>query len=543
MLLTAGTAAVVSSQQDATHTADGTTLAGVAAGGLDDSGLRALLTRQVAREPARVTVVLGTRTVVIGRPELGLTIDAAATAEKALSRSGAGGRFGFGSARGKDVAPVLLAAPDVLRSVTARLVAAAEVAESHGELTYAAGTVTARPPAPGQSTTLASVERALREAAARLPLPTRVMVPVVEQPAHVTAAAVEVLAAKAKAIAATQLTLTSGARSTQLAGGRLATYLTITAQGDGSGHAVALGLSSAAAKGLATPVAAALSTPVSEPTVAAPAPTAVLTTQGNVTWQPKPATTTVTAGGRNGQTVTPEAALAVLLDSLRRDVAASTLPVPNQTATPATSDAAARSINALLGTFTTPFACCQPRVTNIALMARTVDGTLIAPGQTFSLNGIVGRRTKEKGYVEAPFILDGELSSDVGGGVSQFATTTLNAAFFAGLRLDKHQAHSFYISRYPAGREATVNFPSIDLAWTNTTSAPILVRAATTARSLTVALYGANDGRSVQAITGARRGAAGRDFRITVTRVLQLPGKPAQRESFTTTYNKPPEGH
>ena len=176
------------------------------------------------------------------------------------------------------------------------------------------------------------------------------------------------------------------------------------------------------------------------------------------------------------------------------------------------------------------------------MIARTVDGTLIAPGQSFSLNDVVGKRTKAKGYVEAPFILDGELSTDVGGGVSQFATTTFNAAFFAGLRLDRHQAHSFYISRYPPGREATVNYPSIDLQWTNTTSAPVLVRANTTATSLTVAIYGRGDGRIVQALSGPRQPVPGRNFRISVSRILTVPGLAPARETFTTTYNKPPMG-
>jgi vancomycin resistance protein YoaR len=249
----------------------------------------------------------------------------------------------------------------------------------------------------------------------------------------------------------------------------------------------------------------------------------------------------VLAPGRAGQQVSPAAVNRALTASLQLPVT-EPVRVMADVLPPASSETAARSVNALLGTFTTPFSCCPPRVTNIRLIARTVDGTLIGPGQSFSLNGVVGRRTKAKGYVEAPFILDGELSSDVGGGVSQFATTTLNAAFFAGLRLDRHQAHSFYISRYPAGREATVNYPSIDLRWTNTTSAPVLVRASTTANSLTVALYGAADGRTVQAIAGPRRPVPGRDFRIVVERIVTLPGRAAQRESFTTTYNKPPRG-
>jgi hypothetical protein len=163
-------------------------------------------------------------------------------------------------------------------------------------------------------------------------------------------------------------------------------------------------------------------------------------------------------------------------------------------------------------------------VTNIRRIAVALDKTLVLPGERLSVNGAVGRRTAAKGYVLAPYIAGGRLSSDIGGGVSQFATTMFNAAFFAGVRLDEHQAHSFYISRYPPGREATINYPEIDLAWTNDTTAPILVRTATTGTSVTVALYGRDDGRTVTGATSAGAPAAGGGFRTTVRRTVDVQG-------------------
>ncbi len=163
----------------------------------------------------------------------------------------------------------------------------------------------------------------------------------------------------------------------------------------------------------------------------------------------------------------------------------------------------------LIGTFATHFECCQPRVTNIQRIARAVDGTLIAPGGEFSLNRVAGRRTRAKGYLPAPFIADGEIVPSVGGGVSQFSTTVYNAAYFAGLRLDRHQPHSFYIERYPPGREATLDFPSIDLTWTNDTDAPVLVRASSTSSSVSVSLYGDNGGRQVSARSTPRQSVPG----------------------------------
>jgi vancomycin resistance protein YoaR len=106
-----------------------------------------------------------------------------------------------------------------------------------------------------------------------------------------------------------------------------------------------------------------------------------------------------------------------------------------------------------------------------------VDGTVLKPGDTFSLNGIVGERTAGNGFTEGFIISDGVFKEDFGGGVSQVATTTFNAMFFAGLKDVEHKPHSFYIDRYPVGREATVAWPSVDLKFQNDTPYGVLVQA------------------------------------------------------------------
>jgi vancomycin resistance protein YoaR len=142
-----------------------------------------------------------------------------------------------------------------------------------------------------------------------------------------------------------------------------------------------------------------------------------------------------------------------------------------------------------VSTFTTPHACCESRVTNIQRIADIVRGAVIPPGDTFSVNGYVGQRTAAKGFVEAGVIYNGVFTNDVGGGVSQFATTLFNAAFFAGLELPEYQAHTIYISRYPYGREATLSFPSPDLKIRNNTPFGILIWPTYTDTSVTVTLY------------------------------------------------------
>ena len=161
-----------------------------------------------------------------------------------------------------------------------------------------------------------------------------------------------------------------------------------------------------------------------------------------------------------------------------------------ETVTPAHDRAWAEKlgITTEVSSFTTNHPAGENRVINIHKMADTVRGTIIEPGAEFSLNGRVGQRTKEKGYVPAPVIYEGTHDEDVGGGVSQFATTLFNAAFFGGLDFEEYQSHSQVIGRYPYGREATVSWEKPDLKIKNTTPYGIMIDTSYTDTSLTVRL-------------------------------------------------------
>jgi vancomycin resistance protein YoaR len=160
-----------------------------------------------------------------------------------------------------------------------------------------------------------------------------------------------------------------------------------------------------------------------------------------------------------------------------------------------TKEARALGVEERVSTFTTYFPYAEYRNINIGRAAELVDGTLLKPGETFSLNDTVGERTRENGFTEGYIISDGILVSDLGGGVSQMATTTFNAMFFAGLEDVEHKPHSFYIDRYPIGREATVAWGAVDLRFRNDTPYGVLVSAkvtpATAASSgvVTVSMY------------------------------------------------------
>ena len=144
-----------------------------------------------------------------------------------------------------------------------------------------------------------------------------------------------------------------------------------------------------------------------------------------------------------------------------------------------------------------------PSGENIRLTAETVNGAVVLPGDTFSLNGYTGPRGEAQGYVSSTIIDHGHASKAVGGGISQFATTLYNAAYFAGLEDVAHTEHSYYISRYPEAREATVFEGAIDLQFRNNTDYGILIETAWSPGAITVRMWSTKT-VEVESITGER---------------------------------------
>ncbi len=167
------------------------------------------------------------------------------------------------------------------------------------------------------------------------------------------------------------------------------------------------------------------------------------------------------------------------------DLVLAALTAPQRTATfvpvlaqPAltTEKAQALGVTSVISSFDSTFPYNPSRTANLVAASNTINGTLILPGQTFSLNGILGERTTAKGYQEGYVIEGGRLVKGTGGGISQVSTVIYNLAWFAGVELTEHTPHSFYISRYPEGREATVYWPNLDNKWKNTSPYGMLVQ-------------------------------------------------------------------
>jgi vancomycin resistance protein YoaR len=186
-----------------------------------------------------------------------------------------------------------------------------------------------------------------------------------------------------------------------------------------------------------------------------------------------------------------------------------------------TADARAMGITGTVGSYETFYGGDPNRIHNVQLVAHLVDGKLIAPGATFSFNGATGERTAAKGFLEAPVIINGELQTGLGGGVCQVSTTVFNAAYEAGLPITARTNHALYISHYPLGRDATVDYPDIDLKFVNDTGHWLLLRTFVGSSSLTVGLYGTPVHRRVETATAPLRFVAPPRVQKTVDATLK----------------------
>ena len=196
-------------------------------------------------------------------------------------------------------------------------------------------------------------------------------------------------------------------------------------------------------------------------------------------------------------------AQAMLRAALKRAPAArvATLAVHESPAAVSTAAARAMHIRGLVSSYTTEYGGIPNRIHNVQLVAHLVDNKLIPPGSTFSFNRTTGERNAAKGFLEAPVIVNGELTTGLGGGVCQVSTTVFNAAFEAGLKITERTNHALYISHYPQGRDATVDYPDVDLQFVNDTGNWLLLRTFVGSSTLTVNLYGTPTHRKVTSTT------------------------------------------
>jgi vancomycin resistance protein YoaR len=221
-----------------------------------------------------------------------------------------------------------------------------------------------------------------------------------------------------------------------------------------------------------------------------------------------------------------------------------------------TAEAKDLGVTEQISTFTQEFPYAAYRVTNIGIASEKINGTILEPGETFSMNGVVGERTPENGFVKGYVIQGGRLVEDYGGAVSTITTAMWHTAFYAGMTRVEQRAHGFWISRYIAGLEATVSWGYLDLKFRNDTPYGVYITSSLTDSSVTITMWSTKYW-DIDAEFGPREnytspgtvyddgpecvpqtGVSG--FDITVTRVWSRDGDVVKREPLDTHYDAAP---
>ncbi|MCX4523562.1 VanW family protein [Streptomyces anulatus] len=266
---------------------------------------------------------------------------------------------------------------------------------------------------------------------------------------------------------------------------------------------------------------------------------------------------TVASDGKAGQDVTAAALQKAVLQLLTKSGAARTGPVGVKEIEPTLTrdNLGSLGIKEQMSTFTVDFESAPYRVTNIGRAAELINGSVVLPDETWSFNRTVGERTEANGFVEGVIINNDRYEKAAGGGVSAVATTVFNAFFFAGVKPVEYGAHSFYIERYPEGREATVAWGSLDLKFRNDSGNAIYVDARATDTSVTITFLGTKKYDEIESVKGprtsvkqpaTREGASGENcvpqtplegFNVAVDRIFKDGGRTVKTENFETRYD------
>jgi vancomycin resistance protein YoaR len=505
---------------------NGVLIAGVHVGGLTPAQAQALLEQRAeALGATPVSFTAGTERWDVTPAQLGVKVDwAAAVVAAAQQGDGFGPVRGFRRLQtrffGAAVAPPTRVYDAALTYTVDRI--ATEVAERPREASIELQGLKPRivPSRTGRSLNRASAEAVIVRSLAsfsRAPvgLPVRV------EPPQVTADELQPVLARVEVALSAPVRLAHGETRWRLPRWRIAELLSLPKNGQRE-----LGLAGPGADGYFERLGEIVSRPPKDASFAADG-------DGNVR----------VVGGTAGVELDRERTAAALLTAAT-STEGRLANVAVRRAQPALTTERAQSlgITRVLATYTTAYAGTADRIHNLQLGVRFLDGALVAPGATFSFNERVGERTEARGFRAAPVIINGEYEDGIGGGVSQVATTVFNAAWEAGLRITTRAAHALYISRYPLGRDATVNFPDLDLKFVNDTGGWIVVRAFAHGDGISVGLWGTATGRRVESEPGELRETGPAPVRTVLDpelpkgeRVVVEEGQPARAVSVKRT--------
>ena len=269
----------------------------------------------------------------------------------------------------------------------------------------------------------------------------------------------------------------------------------------------------------------------------------------------------VVVPSRVGRGVSDEVLAAAVANAMFAEGDARVAPAPVTVRDPVltTEDALQLGVVEEISSFTQQVSYVDYMAHNLALASEYINGTLLLPGEVFSMNKTTENRDPENGYMEGWVIGPGGIfQKALGGGLSAATTTVWSAAFYAGLEPVEVQAHSIYISRYVPGLEATIAWDGFDMKFRNDTPYGVFITAESDETSMTVRMYSTRIYTTIDAEVGERYGitpnrkiynespqcsaqTGGPGFTVDVDRVFYEGDVEVERETFTTTYRPAPQ--
>ena len=441
------------------HVPASASVGGIRIGGMTPESARAAIdkaSRSLLTTPIALSVPGRADPLQVVPRDAGLTIDADRSLV-GLTGFTLDPRVVWDKLTGSVRAPLLTSADDeALTAYLDRLARGVAVAPVEGRVTFPGGSVSVDMPVPGRSLDVVATKYALRQA---FPDSTQATASVRQTPPAVSSDVVQQVGSQFGSTAMSRpLTLVSGATRVLLSPAEYAPMVSVVPDGAG-------GLTPRFDEpGLARLVAGKV--------------TVTTRTASNARWVFEP---------NNGKPrlVPSVDGLTVDEDAVAKRVVAAisgadrTVDVRATVARPpfTTQDAQTAGVTSLVVDFRSPFPTNDTtRTNNLVVATKRINGTYVPPGGTFSLNGILGERTEDKGYADGTVIIDGRLTRGTGGGISQVSTVVYNMAYFAGVDFLEFSPHAFFIPRYPEGREATVYWPTIDNKWKNDTPYGMLLQ-------------------------------------------------------------------
>ncbi|GGY35495.1 VanW family protein [Streptomyces djakartensis] len=518
----------------------GTSVRGVQIGGLTRAeAVRKLEHDLGAAGPRELRVRVGDRTGTVDPRRAGLSFDVRETVDRA-ARTGADPFSVFGGffRSGGEIEPVLRVEGSRARAALGRLAKGLDQKVRDGAVAFEGGRVEETAPRTGYALDVDAAVGPLRAAFLRgdsdsvTPLPARATRPKVT-PEEVRRA----VRTFAEPAMSAPVTLTAGGRRFTVGQEVLGEHLRMRPDGGGRLQP------ELDAKGLRDDPAVA--TPLND----------VTTTARNARLRADGDGVVVAEDARPGQEVTDKALGKAVLPLLTRTGSARSGEVAVRRIQPEVTreSAAELGLTETMSSFTVHFEPAEYRTRNIGRAVELIDGSVVEPDETWSFNRTVGERTEANGFMEGIIILDDQFTKASGGGVSTVATTVYNAMFFAGVKPVEHGAHSFYIERYPEGREATVAWGSLDLRFANDSGKAIYIQAESTDTSVTVSFLGTRKYDEVTSVKGPRTNVRQpgkkvshdekcvpqtplEGFDVTVERVFHDNGTEVGREPYRTHY-------